>query len=78
MQGDEEARLANTARLEEFGPDFVGKTWVLKDPKDLPAWGELMSKAMIGLLATYEMLKIPPQPAGDQTQAGQTKADDGK
>jgi hypothetical protein len=65
MQGDEPGRLAATARLEQFGPDFRGKTWTLKDKDHAQQWAQWWSTALVGLLATYGMLKLqqPPQQA---------------
>jgi hypothetical protein len=57
MQGDEEGRLAATASLEEFGPDFVGKT--VNSADDLKSWGESMSLSMVGLMTEFGMLAGP-------------------
>ena len=59
MQGDEAGRLAATATLESFGPDFVGKTARLEGDEGLKAWAHSWSTATIGLLAEYGMLKAP-------------------
>jgi hypothetical protein len=57
MQGDEEGKLAATATLEEFGPDFVGRTAnSVDDPK---SWGESLSLCMVGLMAEFGMLPGP-------------------
>jgi hypothetical protein len=63
MQGDEAGRLAATVRLEQFGPNFRGKTWTLKDKAQGQAWAQLWGAATMGLLATYGLLKTqqPPQ-----------------
>ncbi len=57
MQGDEEGRLAATAVLEEFGPDFVGKTAPSRD--DPKAWADSLTIATLGLLAEFGMLTGP-------------------
>jgi hypothetical protein len=57
MQGDEPGRLAATAVLETFGPDFAGKTAPsVEDPK---GWAESMSIATLGLMTEFGMLCGP-------------------
>lgn len=56
VQGDEQARLAATARLEEFGAPFVGRVTRMTDPKDPKPWIDSLSEANLGLLANFGML----------------------
>jgi hypothetical protein len=59
MQGDEPARLAATATLESFGPDFVGKTTCPEGKQGIKAWADSMMVARIGLLTEFGMLMGP-------------------
>jgi hypothetical protein len=56
MLDDEETRLAATAVLEQFGPDFVGKTSRSDEARD---WGRSMAIATTGLMAEFGMLTGP-------------------
>jgi len=59
MQGDEPGRMAATAALESFGPDFAGKTACLENRDGMKAWADSMSIAQLGLRAEFGMLKGP-------------------
>jgi hypothetical protein len=71
MQGDEPARMAATACLEEFGPDFKGKIpAIAQDSKELPApWIESMAQAQVGLLSAFGLLNLSPKPSQPQPQS---------
>lgn len=56
IQGDEEARRASAARMEEFGAPFVGRVTQMTDPKDPEPWAASVSEANIGLLDNFGML----------------------
>jgi hypothetical protein len=56
MQGDEEARLASVARLEEFREPFVGRVTLMTDPSDPKPWFDSVAEADLGLLSNFGML----------------------
>ena len=67
MQKDEPGRLAATARLEQFGPNFKGRTGPIElNPETGKEWADSWGRAMIGLLGTYGMLKLQQNPGGGQ------------
>jgi hypothetical protein len=74
MQGDKLAHDGATASLEEFGPDFVGKTDnasanEFAGESDRPkagSWSDSMAKAHIGLLMSFRMLN----PSQEQRPVG--------
>jgi hypothetical protein len=64
MAGDMQANAVAIQRLEEFGPDFVGKlkgdSFHFGEPGSQMA---TMPEAMMGLLASYGILNLPMKPA---------------
>ncbi len=64
VQGDEEARLASVAKLEEFGEPFRGKVTLMTDRSDPEPWFDSVGQANMGLLATFGMLDHLQKPQG--------------
>jgi hypothetical protein len=74
---DEEARSAAIVKLQEFGPQFMLPELNVQDSTDPKLWSEPVSKAIVGLLASFGLLNLQQNPAATQVEGANRQVMEG-